>query len=38
MTMKVVVMIYWQALRLLMKGARIHTHPAKGMKGGTAQA
>lgn len=29
MTVKVVAMIYWQALRLLVKGAPIHIHPAK---------
>jgi hypothetical protein len=29
MTVKVITMIYWQALRLLVKGAPVHTHPAK---------
>ena len=29
MTMKVVCMIYWQALRLLIKGATFYVHPAK---------
>jgi len=29
MTVKVTTMIYWQALRLLIKGAPIHVHPAK---------
>ena len=29
MTVKVVGMIYWQALRLLLKGATVHVHPAK---------
>jgi DUF1365 family protein len=29
MTVKIVAMIYWQALRLLVKGAPIHVHPAK---------
>jgi len=29
MTMKVICMIYWQALRLLIKGATFYVHPAK---------
>jgi DUF1365 family protein len=29
MTVKVVTMIYWQALRLILKGAPLHEHPAK---------
>jgi len=29
MTMKVVVAIYWQALKLWLKGAPVHDHPAK---------
>jgi DUF1365 family protein len=29
MTMKVIGMIYWQALRLRIKGAPFHVHPAK---------
>jgi uncharacterized protein len=29
MTVKVMTMIYWQALRLLVKGAPLHVHPAK---------
>jgi hypothetical protein len=29
MTFKVVLMIYWQALRLLLKGAPLYTHPKK---------
>ncbi len=29
MTMKVVLLIYWQALKLKLKGARFYTHPAK---------
>jgi hypothetical protein len=29
MTVKIVAMIYWQALRLIVKGAPIHVHPAK---------
>jgi len=29
MTVKVMTMIYWQALRLLLKGAPLHVHPAK---------
>lgn len=29
MTMKVICMIYWQALRLWIKGAAFHVHPAK---------
>jgi uncharacterized protein len=28
-TMKVVLLIYWQALRLKLRGATFHTHPAK---------
>lgn len=30
MTLKVVVAIHWQALRLLAKGIRVHPHPRKG--------
>jgi hypothetical protein len=29
MTVKIVTMIYWQALRLIFKGAPLHVHPAK---------
>lgn len=29
MTTKIICMIYWQALRLLIKGARLYVHPAK---------
>jgi DUF1365 family protein len=29
MTMKAIAAIYWQALRLRVKGARFYTHPAK---------
>lgn len=29
MSMKVVLLIYWQALKLKLKGARFYTHPAK---------
>jgi len=29
MTLKVVIMIYWQALKLKLKGAIFHDHPAK---------
>jgi DUF1365 family protein len=29
MTLKVIAMIYWQALRLTWKGAPFYTHPAK---------
>ena len=30
MTMKVVLAIYWQALKLWLKGAPVHDHPGKG--------
>jgi DUF1365 family protein len=30
MTMKVIVAIHWQALRLWMKGSPVYDHPAKG--------
>ena len=33
MTVKVVAMIYWQALRLTRKGAPFYTHPAKRLSG-----
>jgi uncharacterized protein len=29
MTMKVVLLIYWQALKLKLKGAKFYPHPAK---------
>jgi DUF1365 family protein len=29
MTVKIMTMIYWQALRLILKGAPLHVHPAK---------
>jgi DUF1365 family protein len=29
MTWKVTALIYWQALRLKLKGARVYTHPEK---------
>jgi uncharacterized protein len=29
MTVKVLTMIYWQALRLILKGAPLHVHPKK---------
>jgi len=32
MTTKVIIAIYWQALRLWWKGCRFHTHPGKGEK------
>jgi hypothetical protein len=32
MTLKVMTMIYWQALRLVLKGAPMHVHPAKRVK------
>jgi hypothetical protein len=34
MTLKVVAMIYWQAIRLRWKGAPVYTHPAKRVSGG----
>jgi uncharacterized protein len=33
MTLKVVALIYWQALKLKLKGAVFHTHPAKRAPG-----
>ncbi|MDY6951221.1 MAG: DUF1365 domain-containing protein [Thermodesulfobacteriota bacterium] len=33
MTLKVVAMIYWQALRLKWKGVPVYTHPAKRLSG-----
>jgi hypothetical protein len=33
MTGKVTAMIYWQALRLLLKGAPVHTHPKRRGRG-----
>jgi hypothetical protein len=32
--LKVVAMIYWQAIRLRWKGAPVYTHPAKRVSGG----
>ncbi len=34
MTLKVIAMIYWQALRLWLKGAKFYRHPRKREKGG----